>query len=168
MNVTGLSSPTRLAIDASNDLFVVDSGNNRVVEQPASSEQVAVNLGATSTAITPTSIAVDAAGDLYVTDSVSASVVEFAPGSTNGNALVTGLGAPKDVAVDLNGSLYVADTSMASVFAANRARPVTSFPNTNLNTSNSDPLNVTNTGNAALTFTGPTLTTGRAVPQCLR
>jgi len=81
-------------------------------------------------------------------------------GNTNGNQLVTGLTKPVDVAVDLNGSLYVADTSQTSVLAANRARPVTSFPNTNLNTSNSDPLNVTNTGNASLNFVGATLTTG--------
>jgi sugar lactone lactonase YvrE len=157
LNITGLSSPTRVAVDGAGDLFVVDSGNARIVELPIASEATTINLGTTT--IAPTGIAVDAAGDLYIADTASQSVVEFAPGSVNGNQLVTGLTSLKDVAVDLNGSLYVADSSQSGVIAANRALPTTDFPNTNLNTSNSATLNVTNTGNAALTFTGPQLTT---------
>ena len=157
VNITGLSSPTQIAVDASDDLFVVDSGNARVVELPVTHEQIAINLGTTT--IAPVGIAVDAAGDLYVADTASLSVVEFAPGSVNGNELVTGLTAPKGVAVDLNGSLYIADSSQGGIVAANRALPTTDFPNTNLNTSNSASLNITNTGNAALVFNGSQLTT---------
>jgi len=157
VNLTGLSSPAKLAIDANDDLFAVDSGNNRVVELPVASEQIAINLGTTT--ITPIAVAVDAAGDLYIADSASLSVVEFAPGSVNGNQLLTGLVTPKGVAVDSNGSLYVADSSEPGVLYANRALPTTSFPNTNLNTSNSAALNVTNTGNATLAFNGSQLTT---------
>ena len=157
VNITGLLKPTAIAIDAADDLFVLDSGNNRIVKLPLNFEQSTVNLG--TTAITPTGIAVDAAGDLYLSDSASNSVVEFAPGSVNGNSLVTGLISPLGVAVDLNGSLYVADSSQTSVLAANRARPVTPFPDTNINTSNTAPLNVTNTGNVTLAFNGATTTT---------
>jgi len=157
VNITGLSKPTAIAVDAADDLFVLDSGNNRIVELPLNLEQSVVNLG--TTAITPTGIAVDAAGDLYMSDSSSDSVVEFAPGSVNGNQLVTGLISPLGVAVDLNGSLYIADSSETSILASNRARPVTPFPNTNINTSNTAPLNVTNTGNVTLAFNGATTTT---------
>jgi hypothetical protein len=157
VNITGLSKPTAIAIDGADDLFVLDSGNNRIVKLPLNFEQSTVNLG--TTAITPTGIAVDAAGDLYLSDSSSDSVVEFAPGSVNGNQLVTGLISPLGVAVDLNGSLYVADSSQTSVLAANRAQPVTPFPDTNINTSNTAPLNVTNTGNVTLAFNGATTTT---------
>jgi sugar lactone lactonase YvrE len=157
VNITGLSSPTQIAVDASDDLFVVDSGNARVVELPVAHEQTVLNLGTTT--IAPVGIAVDAAGDLYIADTASLSVVEFAPGSVNGNELVTGLTAPKGVAVDLNGSLYVADSSQVGIVVANRTLPTTDFPNTNLNTSNSASLNVTNTGNAALVFNGSQLTT---------
>ena len=158
VNITGLLKPTAVAVDAADDLFVLDSGNNRIVELPLNYEQSVVNLG--TTAITPTGIAVDAAGDLYLSDSSSDSVVEFAPGSVNGNQLVTGLISPLGVAVDLNGSLYVADSSETSVLAANRARPLTPFPDTNVNTSNTAPLNVTNTGNLTLAFNGATTATG--------
>ena len=156
VNLTGLSAPTALAIDANNDIFVVDSGNKRVVELPVSFEQTTINLG--TTAITPAAIAVDAAGDLYIGDASSDSVVEFAPGSVNGNQLVSNLTGPKGVAVDTNGSLYIADTSEPGAIYANRAIPTISFPNTNLNTSNQASFNVTNTGNAALTFTAPITT----------
>ena len=156
VNVTGLSSPTRLAMDGQGDLFIVDSGNARIVELPARSEQTVVNLGTAT--ISPVGVSVDAAGDLYIADTASQSVVEFAPGSVNGNQLVTGLTALKGVAVDQNGSLYVADSSQTGVVAANRTNPVTDFPNTNLNTSNSASLNVTNTGNVALSFNGSQLT----------
>jgi sugar lactone lactonase YvrE len=157
MNITGLSNPTQIAVDASDDLFVADTGNNRVVELPLSHEQTVVNLG--TTPITPVGVAVDAAGDLYIADTASLAVVEFAPGSVNGNELVTGLTAPRGVAVDMNGSLYVADSSQKGVVAANRTLPVTDFPNTNLNTTNSSTMNVTDTGNAALAFNGSQLTT---------
>jgi len=157
VNIMGLSKPTAIAVDGTDDLFVLDSGNNRIVKLPLNLEQSVVNLG--TTAITPTGIAVDAAGDLYLSDSSSDSVVEFAPGSVNGNSLVTGLISPLGVAVDLNGSLYVADSSQISVLAANRARPLTPFPDTNINTSNTAPLNVTNTGNVTLAFNGATTTT---------
>ena len=157
LNVPGLSAPTQLAVDAAGNLFVADSGDARIVEVPVNSEPVTVNLGTAT--IAPAGVAVDAASDLYIADSASDSVIEFAQGSVNGNQLVTGLGSPKGVAVDLNGSVYVADASLTGALAANRAEPVTDFPNTNLNTSNSATLNVTNTGNAALNFTGPALTT---------
>ncbi len=157
VTVSGLLGPTRVAVDAAGDVFVADSGNARIVELPVNSEPVTVNLGTAT--IAPVGVAVDAAGDLYIADSSTGSVVEFGPGSVNGNQLVTGLTSPKGVAVDLNGSLYVADAGLTGVLAANRALPITDFPNTNLNTSNSATLNVTNTGNAALNFTGPTLTT---------
>ena len=157
VNITGLSSPTQIVVDANDDLFVVDSGNARIVELPVAHEQMAINLGTTT--IAPVGIAVDAAGDLYIADTASLSVVEFAPGSVNGNQVVTGLTAPKGVAVDVNGSLYVADSSQVGIVAANRALPTTDFPNTNLNTSNSASLNITNTGNASLVFNGSQLTT---------
>ena len=154
---TGLSAPTQIAVDATDNLYVIDSGNSRVVELPVNSEQTMLNLGTTT--ITPTGIAVDAASDVYLSDSVSGSVVVFAPGTTNSSQLVTGLTTPKGVAVDVNGSLYVADSSLTYGLAANRARPLEDFPNTNIATSNTEPLNVTDTGNATLAFNGATTTT---------
>jgi len=157
MPTSGLAGPTKLAYDTAGTLYVADAGNARVVAQPLTSEQSVVNLG--TSVVTPQGLAVDAAGDLYVADAASGQVLEFAPGVTNAEALVTALTGPKGLAVDGNGTLYVADASSGGVLVANRHNPSSSFPNTNLNTTNSTQLNVANTGNASMLFHGSSFAT---------
>lgn len=154
---SGLSAPSKLAVDATGNLYVADTGNNRVVELPVASEQVTVNLG-TST-VTPKGIAVDASGTLYVADSVSGQLLAYAPGVTNPTSLLSSLSGPKDIAVDSNGSVYVADASSSSLIKLNRNTPTEIFANTNLNSSNTTPLALINTGNAPLHFTGSSFAT---------
>ena len=156
LNITGLSSPGALAIDPSGDLFIADTGNARIVEMPANNTQVTVNLG--TTAFTPLGLAVDPAGDLYIADSNSLAVLEFPAGSTLSNQLVTGLKTPKGLAIDASGSIYVADAGSTGVLAANRAVPTIAYSPTNVGQSNIASINVTDTGNAPLTFNGATLT----------
>jgi len=59
-----VNGPTSLAVDANHNLFIADTGNNRVVEVPANGgPQFTIDSGVASTAI-----AVDGAGDLFVSN----------------------------------------------------------------------------------------------------
>ena len=96
------SGPGGIAVDAEGDLFISDSGNNRVVEIPASS---GTQYGIPMTA-----------GDLYTI----AGSPQLVAGSPEWNCGSSGLGGPggtatlcnpNQIAVDASGDVYVADAN---------------------------------------------------------
>lgn len=94
---TGLSQPTGLAPNAAGDLYVADSGNNRVVK-------VAAGSGAQSTVPTtglssPLGLALDGSGNLYVADGFNNRVVRVREsGGGQVTLAFTGLNTPTGLA----------------------------------------------------------------------
>ena len=141
VNATSLNSPGLLGIGPNGDLFVADSGNNRVLEFPAGAGNGAAAVrvygqpGMTTavrptqvsaqTLATPVGIAVDPAGNLYVADTGANRVMVFpntqnAPVAGMAAAFVIGqasfgtagsgnLKTPTGVGLDSSGNIYVAD-----------------------------------------------------------
>ena len=103
---TGLASSTSVAVDAAGDVFVVDAGNNRVVELPAGGSQQTLPFTGLAS---PTSVAVDAAGDVFVVDAGNNRVVELPAGGSQQTLPFTGLASPTSVAVDAAGDVFVVD-----------------------------------------------------------
>jgi hypothetical protein len=167
---TALSGPTGLALDAGGDLFIADTGNNRIVEYSAlGATSVVTTTGVTLSA--PTGVSVLPSGSLVVTDSTNG--VSLIAGGT-GSALSfdnTSTGTPLlvgktvGVALDLSGNIYATDTLNNNVVELNVSSPTMapSFPSTNdgTNSAISETTEVFNSGNATLTFSAaPTLDTG--------
>ena len=96
---TGLDNPEEIAVDVKGDVYVTDSGNNRVLELAAgSTSQTVVPLAGLDR---PEDIAVDDAGDLVITEPAEHRVLELTAGSTSPTVLpFTDLGEPTGVAVD--------------------------------------------------------------------
>ncbi len=132
-----LDDPTALAIDAAGDLFIADSGNNRVLEVIAATGIIQTVAGtgtkgyggdggpATAALLNdPTGLAVDAAGDLFISDTGNNRVREVTGGVINtvagsgiagfggdgGLAKLATLNRPTAIAVDALGDLLIADT----------------------------------------------------------
>jgi len=105
---TGLNGPFAVAVDANDDVFVADTGNNRVLELPAgSASQVTLPFTGLNG---PRGVAVDAAGDVFVADFGNNRVLELPAGSAGQVTLpFTGLNGPFGVAVDAAGNVYVTD-----------------------------------------------------------
>ncbi len=141
-----LGRPTGLALDASGNLYIADSVNNRVrvVNTNGSIATVAGNgtagysgdnIAATSAALNqPQGVAVDSFGNLYIADTgnnrirkVTNGVITTVAGDgiegyggDSVAATATGLNQPQGVAFDSAGNLYIADTG------DNRIREVSS------------------------------------------
>ena len=110
---SGFSSPNALAVDASGNIFLADTGNAAVKKIPAGGG-APVSLG--SGFQQPRGIAVDGAGNLFVTDfgastglgTATLYEVLAAGGYTTVKTLATGLSYPRGVAVDANDNVYIA------------------------------------------------------------
>ncbi len=152
---TALSNPTGLALDPVGDLFIADTGNNRIVEY--SSLGIASVVSTTGVTLNaPTDVKITPSGALIVTD--AANEVSLIANST-GSALPIGtlvLNNPQGIALDLASNLYISDTAGGRVLelAVSSPAPV-NFPSTGQGgTSFSTATTVLNTGNAALSFSG--------------
>ncbi len=140
---TTLRGPAGMAFDASDNLYVVDQDNKRVLVFAGAPNladgaaattvlgQATFTTSSSGTSATtfsnPYAIAVTGAGDIYVVDSGNTRVLYFPPGSASGAAATRVYGQPdfvttsssgptaytlsniQGVAVDGNGNLYIGD-----------------------------------------------------------
>ena len=132
-----LDSPAGVAVDASNNVYIADTHNNRVREVLASSGVIntiagtgAAGFGGDGGAATsallnyPTAVAVDSAGNVYIADTDNHRIREIKSGNIStvagdgeqfysgdgGLATAAGLDSPNGVAVDSSFNIYIGDT----------------------------------------------------------
>jgi len=152
--------PWGLALDASNNLYIVDNWGQTVRMVSASTGNIAAFAGngtqgyagdgaasASAELSSPESVKLDAAGNVYIADTVnnrirmvSASTGYIATVAGNGNSSFSGDGGqatsaainyPYDMAPDAAGNLYIADYNSSHIRKVNLASaPSVSFPST--------------------------------------
>jgi hypothetical protein len=114
ITLPAFSNPLYITIDAGNNLWVTDVGNDLVYEFTGPfvgsiTPAPAKTLGSADL-INPMGLAFDAAGNLYVGDAISNDVEIFAAPITNGEApnaaKLTGATNVRDLAFDQAGNLY--------------------------------------------------------------
>ena len=140
-----LKSPGGVAVDASGNLFIADTGNNRIrkvnsagiITRVAGSQTIGgyggdgySAIGAGCSLNLPTRVAVDSAGNLFIADrdnhrirkvdtsGIITTVAGNGTGGYNGDSIPATsaeLWSPVDVAVDASGNLYIADAQNCRV-----------------------------------------------------
>ena len=103
----GFSGASGLAADAAGNVYVADTGNNRVLELAAGANAQEVLPFADLKY--PNGVAADATGNVYVTDGGNHRVVKLAAGSNAPTVLPFKDISPSEVAVDNAGAVYVID-----------------------------------------------------------
>ena len=118
-----LNSPWGLAIDTAGNLYIADSGNNRIRKvSNGVITTIPVNLTGASLS-NPTGVAVDSSGNLYVAAAGNNLILKVSGGvtvpiagtgtagfnATSGPATSVQLNSPWGVAVDAAGNFYIAD-----------------------------------------------------------
>lgn len=109
-----LSAPGGVAVDGSGDVFISDTGNNRVLELPSTGAGYGSLLTLPVTGLNaPAGLAIDGAGDLYVASYGNDLVIRLPwLGNQWGeqSRVGTGLYGPSSIATDSLGNVYVAET----------------------------------------------------------
>ena len=160
--LTGISSPSGLAVDGNGNVYIVDFGNGQVIKEAPSAGGYIQSTLPINGLFQPNGIAVDAMGNIYVVDIGGGPVLKETPvaGSYVQSIVSTSqLNEPLAVAVDQGGNVYVADAGTQEVLKEDIAdAPSLTFANTPIGSTSADsPQTVTvlNAGNAALTFMPP-------------
>jgi DNA-binding beta-propeller fold protein YncE len=99
-------------VDGHGDVYFVDSGNNRVLEEILSTGTYAESVIPTSALNQPLSIAVDSSGNIYVGDSGNNRILKEVPSAgkyTEETVSSSTLNFPDSIAVDGSGNVYIAD-----------------------------------------------------------
>jgi sugar lactone lactonase YvrE len=109
---TGISDPTGVAVDGSGNVYLVDTGNSRVVKETLSSGAYSESTVSSDLAL-PYGVAVDGSGSIYIADTGNNRVLKETPTASgySESIIASGVGFPSGVAVDASGNVYVTDDS---------------------------------------------------------
>jgi sugar lactone lactonase YvrE len=185
-----LHDPTAVALDNLGNLYIADSGNNRIRKMTLASGMITTVAGngtagysgdnglATSAELnSPASLATDSAGDVYIVDSSNnvvrmvntAGIITTVAG--NGGTGATGDGGPatgaglleaSGVTLDSLGNLYI--STFTGVRTVNVSASALNFPSAQIGSTSQQTVTVTNIGNGPLSFTVPTSSENPSIP----
>lgn len=111
---SGMNAPRKMAIDGSGNVYIADTGNNRILLETRTNYYTYVQSVFASGFSQPSGVGVDGAGNVYVTDLGTHSLIELnkkADGTYGRSTIDNNFVQPADLVVDLAGNVYVSDAA---------------------------------------------------------
>jgi hypothetical protein len=152
--ISGFTAPSVVAVDASNNLYVVDGANLIEVQNPLGPSTTLTTLLTTVTGAT--GIAFDATGALYVALPGGAVRVPNESGTlTPADATTIGssVTSPAGLALDKSGNVYLSNTSAANLYAVSSTGALNFGLQSASSTLSAELLNIGNTDLTVSSFT---------------
>lgn len=110
----GLNAPKGIAVDASGNVWVPNSGNNSVTKLNNNGD--ALFDSTVGSLNVPSAIALDADGNVWVANAGNNSISKILPDGLSGASYSgSGLNIPRGIAIDIAGNVWVANSGSASV-----------------------------------------------------
>lgn len=109
-----LSHPAGITIDARDDIYIADTGDNRIVKIAADGKlltQWAMKGRRPGAFQSPMGVAVDSGGNIYVADSLNFRIQKLSPSGRPLAQWSTGTSIPAALTLDAAGNLYAVDLS---------------------------------------------------------
>jgi sugar lactone lactonase YvrE len=113
-----LSGPAGVTVDGQGNLYIADTGNNRIVYVPYNGIWEVSQASVLGTNLTsPLATAIDSSGTLYVADSGSGQIYKFPQPFSSGiqQLVAVGYSNPSALATDASGSLFVVNQGGGSI-----------------------------------------------------
>ena len=106
--VSGLNGPQGVALDASGNVYIADTGNSAIEEWSPMTQQLTTLLS--SGLSSPQGVAVDGSGNIYIPEWTGNKIYKWSAVTQQMTTLVSsGLDGPSGVAVDGSGNVYISD-----------------------------------------------------------
>lgn len=108
---TGLANPTEVAVDGSGNVYLIDTGHDRVLKETLSAGAYTQSI-VTSDLSIAYGLAIDGSGAVYVADSGNDRVLKETPTASgySESTIASGVVFPTAVVVDGSGSVYISDS----------------------------------------------------------
>ena len=113
---SGLNRPEGLAVDASGNVYIADTGDGALKEWNPATQTLS-----TLVSCNPGGVAVDGSGNVYIADGSGNAVREWNATTKTLSTVVSGLAEPYGVAVDGSGNVYIANSGTNSLEELPRA-----------------------------------------------
>jgi len=124
---TNLNQPWGLAFDRNGNLYVSNSGNNRILKStPSGNITTFAAVGLNN----PRGLAFDSAGNLYVVNAGNGTISKFPPSGFIGTVFASGLTSPTSIAIQPGIRLWPAPILLASPTVTSNGGFQFSFANT--------------------------------------